>query len=134
MKKMITSAVLIFTSLSAFADNNKVGIVFLNGKNHNVLVQERSASGLITVDNQVFKIASGGIHEVEGRATTTVNGKLTKDMNIIIQFRASSEKELQEIVDNKTEVKCDSQSNSIVLISNNISGSVIGNCAVLNGK
>ncbi len=134
MKKMITSAVLIFTSLSAFADNNKVGIVFLNGKAVSVLVQERSANGTIKIGNEVFKVTSGGPHEVEGRATTTVNGKTTKDLNAMIQFRSSSEKELQQIVDNKTEVKCDSQTNSIILIANNLTGSVVGNCATLKDK
>lgn len=134
MKNVIASVVVTIVGLSAFAENSKVGVIRLSGSDHQVTIQERGGTGTITIGTQVFKITGGGNQSVEGVSRETNNGNITKDVNVLIAFKAVSNDILKQTVDNKNEVNCNSSANAVAIISNNKTGALIGNCLTLTSK
>lgn len=131
MKNLTALLGLMLMSSTVFANNSKLGTVILSGNSQKVVIQEHSANGTITIGNQSFKVMSGGSQSVEGVAKETVNGEVTKDLNIIIKFQALSADDIKQAVDNKNDTECTEKSNSTIFIFDNLSGSLVGNCSTL---
>lgn len=107
--------------------------VQLNGQNQTVIVDLdfRRFRGTIQVGNESFSLQGGSEQSVDAQLEVKTNGRVTVDKNLQLIFSADDPKALRAMVDNKKEVKCSAQSNAMILIGDNLTGSLVGNCLTL---
>lgn len=107
--------------------------VQLNGQNQSVTVDLdfRRFRGTIQVGNESFSLQGGSNESVDAKLEVKTNGRVTVDKNLQLIFSADDEAALKAMVDNKREVNCAPESNAMILIGDNLKGSLVGNCLTL---
>jgi hypothetical protein len=144
LKLSILLASLLMTAQFALAsETGKTGQVLLDGISHTVTIHASDENnlgpnlGTILLDQQQFQISSSGTNGITANYRLTENNVATKDLTLMIQFKdmsspseqAETQSSLKDSVDNPSEVQCGPDSNAVVLLGDNLSNKVYGNCA-----
>lgn len=135
MKNALLVASILLASQSSLASLiKKAGEIRLNGETQKVEIDARQGSGRIVVGGVEFKVSSTSSKEVDGARTVRLGGQVIEDKRLQILFRqvgANEVKEVKEVVQNASEVVCDSKSNAVLLLSDELAGTFVGNCLTL---
>lgn len=137
--KTMTTVVLSVLMLPLFGQATVVkqsGQVQLGGQNQVVTVDLdfRRFRGTIKVGEDVFELQGGSDEVVEAKLEITSNGRVAVDKNLQLFLGNIDAKALKQMVDNKREVKCSAESNAMIMIGDNLNGSLVGNCLQLVDK
>ena len=119
------------TSMVTFGVTHLKGEVLIDSKKVSLTATYRTLDkdSYIKLGNKQYSVSGYGSSQIEGIRTLKENNKILADENIIVQLNpdAQAKQELNQIVPGS---KCKDSDNILVLIGDNLKGTVSGGCGV----
>jgi hypothetical protein len=141
--KLLTLSLLALSTFAAHAsmEFHGSGTLKLNRKQQNIQVSCKmngyNKDNFIKVGTDVYAI-DGNCEKIEGRLEVMTNGRATINKNLLVTLNRD---DLQSIVQNLggigldpaslKDINCNATSNAFVIVADNLTNSMIGNCTTL---